>query len=68
MADDAYVELPDRVELTLDEVRMVLAAIDHGRELAPKGSEAGRVLAEADRLLVAKVWPELGDLLGDEDG
>jgi hypothetical protein len=66
MADEALVRLPDRIELSLNEVQLVLAAVDHGRELAPRAAAAA--LRRADRLLVGKVWPELGELLeNDED-
>lgn len=64
MTDEALVRLPDRIELSLAEVQVVLAAVDHGRELAPSGSAAAAALRRADRLLVGKVWPELGSSSG----
>jgi hypothetical protein len=62
-----FAELPSSIELTLDEIAVVLGALDRAAELAPPGSEAYRAVRAATRLITRKVWPELGDLL-DDDG
>lgn len=64
---DPYVELPERIELSLDEVTAVLEVLDIA-EVAAR-TEAERAAARgAIRIVTAKLWPELGDLLdGDEE-
>lgn len=59
-----FARLPERIELDLDEVRRVLAALDLGAT-----HTAGRdreTIAEVVNLVTAKLWPELGDLLDEE--
>jgi hypothetical protein len=64
--DRPLVRLPDEVVLTRDEVAIVLAALDISEGLAEPRDES--LVPEAIRLLTTKLWPELGDLLGDDDG
>jgi hypothetical protein len=60
-----FASLPARIELDLDEVRMVLGALDRGAAAA-RGEDL-RAIRVATRLITGKVWPELGDLLGEGD-
>ncbi len=65
MSDDRpLVRLPDEVVLTRDEVAIVLAALDVSEGLAVPSDQS--LVREAIRLLTTKLWPELGDLLGDD--
>lgn len=67
MPDDRpLVRLPDEVVLSRDEVAIVLAALDVSEGRAPTGDEP--LVRGAIGLLTAKLWPELGDLLGDDAG
>lgn len=59
-----FVRLPERIELDLDEVRQVLKALDVGAANTV-GQEREGIVAVID-LVTAKLWPELGDLLGEE--
>lgn len=63
--DDPLVRLPDEVVLSRDEVAIVLAALDVSEGLADRSDEP--LVRGAIRLLTAKLWPELGDLLGDDE-
>lgn len=54
---------PDRIELELREVRIVLSALDDGVVAVPRESGARSSLLGAVTLLTAKLWPELGELL-----
>ncbi|HKY16281.1 MAG TPA: hypothetical protein VJM33_15245 [Microthrixaceae bacterium] len=66
MADDRpLVRLPDEVVLSRDEVATVLAALDVSEGFAIATDEP--LVRGAIRLLTAKLWPELGDLLGDDE-
>lgn len=59
-----FARLPERIELDLDEVRRVLAALDVGAT-----HTTGRdreTITEVVNLVTAKLWPELGDLLDEE--
>jgi hypothetical protein len=64
--DEPFAHLPDSVELDLDDVAVLLAALDRAAELAPPGSEDHRAIRAATRLITSKIWPELGGLLDDE--
>ena len=67
MADEPpFARLPDEVTLSRDELAVVLFALDVVEE-ADVDAENGAKVRRAIRLLTAKLWPELGDLLGDED-
>jgi hypothetical protein len=60
------VELPDSIELTLQEARDLLGALDRAAELGQPGSPYHRTIRAGVRLLTRKLWPDLGRLL-DED-
>jgi hypothetical protein len=64
---EPFARLPERIELDLSEVAVVLGALDRAAELADPNSASYRAIRSATRLLTAKLWPELGDLLDDED-
>jgi len=63
--DDIIAELPEQIQLDLAEAGVVLAALD--RAAASSTGEDLHAIRTATRLVTAKLWPELGDLLG-EDG
>jgi len=63
--DRPLVRLPDEVVLSRDEVATVLAALDVSEGLAARSDEP--LVRSAIRLLTAKLWSELGDLLGDDE-
>jgi hypothetical protein len=66
MSDEPIASLPDELTLARDEAAEVLFALDvvEGSDLGP--DEATKV-RRAVRLLTAKLWPDLGDLLGEVD-
>lgn len=65
-SDEPYVRLPDRVELTLAEAGELLEVLDVA--VATARTEGERAAArEAAETMTAKLWPELGDLLNDDD-
>lgn len=67
MSDDRpFAELPDEISLTRDELAVILFALDVVEETDVDPADAAKV-RRAIRLLTAKLWPELGDLLGDDD-
>lgn len=67
MADQPpFAHLPDEIILSRDELAVVLFALDVVEETEVAAEDATKV-RHAIRLLTAKLWPELGDLLGDED-
>ncbi len=68
MPDEPLAQLPDRITLDLVEVTILLGALDRSAELAEPGTDTDRAIRAATRLLTRKVWPELGDLLEDDDG
>lgn len=63
----AEVQLPDRIELTLTEVRDVLKALDEAELLSPPGSFVWRLVRAAITLLTGELWPDLGRWLDDEE-
>ena len=63
--DLPFARLPDSVTLTRDEISVVLFALDL-METAGLGEAERAAVRRAIRLITAKLWPELGDLLGDE--
>jgi len=58
-------QLPDSITLTRDEISVVLFSLDLS-ESAELGEPERASVRRAIRLITAKLWPELGDLLGDE--
>lgn len=66
MADDRpFAHLPDDVSLSRDEVAVVLFALDLFDDVAAD-EPARTAIRRAIRVLITKLWPELGDLLDDE--
>ncbi len=65
VAHGPFADLPGEVTLTRDELAVVLFALDVVEEADVDQEEAAKV-RRAIRLLTAKLWPELGDLLGDD--
>jgi hypothetical protein len=60
-------ELPTEIVLTLTETAEVLFALDVAVEHAVVGTAEHVQVSAARRLITAKLWPELGDLLGDSE-
>ena len=60
-------DLPEEITFSLTESAQVLFALDVGFEALPEGAERAQVAA-ARLLLTKKLWPELGDLLGPDEG
>jgi hypothetical protein len=58
--------LPDEIILSRDELAVELFALEVVEEAEVEDADAAKV-RRAIRLLTAKLWPELGDLLGDDD-
>ncbi|MBW3664475.1 MAG: hypothetical protein KY469_15345 [Actinobacteria bacterium] len=56
------VELPPEIRLSLDEVAVVMAALDIAEVHVPATSDDFRPVRAAIALLVEKLWPELGEL------
>lgn len=61
-----FAHLPDEITLKRDELAVVLFALDVVEEADVDPSDAAKV-RRAIRLLTAKLWPALGDLLGDDE-
>ena len=60
-----FARLPQDITLTLEEVAVVLFALDAAEmTAAPVEDEAIR---QAIALVTSKLWPELGDLLGEPE-
>jgi len=60
-----FAHLPDEVTLTRDELAVILFALDVVEVADVDPAEVAKV-RRAIRLLTTKLWPELGDLLGDD--
>lgn len=65
MPPESFVSLPDAITLARDEVAAVLFALDVIDGVTASAEDGVKVRA-AIRLLTDKLWPELGDLLDDE--
>lgn len=66
-SDEPYVRLPDRIEMTLAEAGELLEVLDVA--VATSRTDGERTAArEAAEMITVKLWPELGDLLEDDDG
>ena len=59
--------LPDEITLSRAEVATVLFALDVAVEDAEPESAVHQRLRAAQKLITAKLWPELGDLLDEPD-
>lgn len=65
-SDEPYVRLPDLIELTLAEAGELLEVLDVA--VATARTEGERIAArEVAEMITAKLWPELGVLLNDDD-
>ena len=62
-----FAHFPDSIRLDLGEVWILLQAVDVGLALVPPGSADAALLNAARVLLTARLWPELGDLLDEEE-
>jgi hypothetical protein len=58
-------QLPDEIVLTLGETAEVLFALDVAVGNTPAGTAEHIQVSAARPLMTSKLWPELGDLLGD---
>ena len=67
MALGPFANLPDEITLTRDELAVVLFALDVVDDAATGLEEDAAKVRRAIRLLTAKLWPELGDLLNDDE-
>jgi hypothetical protein len=65
-SDEPYVRLPKQIGLTLAEAGELLEVLDAAVSTARSDEErrAARVAAE---MITRKLWPDLGDLLEDDD-
>lgn len=66
VTDEPLARLPDEVTLTRGEAAIVLFGLDVVDRAEVDAEEAIKV-TRAVRLLTAKLWPDLGDLLGEDD-
>lgn len=66
MTDETLARLPDEVTLTRDEAALILFGLDVVDHADVDTEETAKV-TRAVRLLTAKLWPDLGDLLDDDD-
>ena len=64
--DVPFAELPDRIELSLDEVSAALEVLDIA-EAAARTDDERAAAREAIHIVTSKLWPELGDLLDRDD-
>jgi hypothetical protein len=60
-------QLPHEVGLDVDEVREVLFAVDLPVELSAARSSDEARARRAQRLSTTKLWPDLGELLNQDD-
>lgn len=66
--DAPIAELPDYITLTRDEAATVLSGLDVVVEATDIDTEEAAKVRRAVRLVTTKLWPELGDLLDEDDG
>ena len=66
MPDEPLARLPDDIVLSRDEAAVVLFGLDVVEHADLDADQAAKV-RRAVHLLTAKLWPDLGDLLNDED-
>lgn len=67
MPDERLARLPEEIVLSRDEAAVVILGLDVVEHADLDPDEAAKV-TRAVHLLTAKLWPDLGDLLNDEDG
>ncbi len=68
MDDRDGVRLPASISLDLTEVRTVLEALDDAEALTQPGTDLQVNIRTAIVLITRKVWPDLGDLLDEDEG
>jgi hypothetical protein len=66
-SDPPLAELPGEVTFDLEEVADVLFVVDVAVDRTVPGSEEHDAARRAQRLITSKLWPELGELLDDDD-
>lgn len=59
MSDRPFARLPATIELDLDDVAILLEAL-------ARPTEDGPSVRGAKQMIYRKLWPELGDLYGEE--
>ena len=64
--DDPFVRLPDHIELSPAEASELLEVLDIAATTA-RTDEERLAVREAVRMITARLWPELGDLLDGDD-
>jgi hypothetical protein len=65
--DPPIADLPGEVTFTLDEVALLLFVADTAVESTAYGSSEHARARRAQRLITSRLWPELGDLLEDDE-
>jgi hypothetical protein len=65
--NEPITNLPEHITFNLDEVARILFAIDLAVELTRPGNDEQASARTAQRLVTARLWPDLDDLL-DDDG
>ncbi len=65
-SDEPYVRLPERIELSLAEAGELLEVLDVAVATA-RTDEERTAARDAAEMITAKLWPELGDLLENDD-
>jgi hypothetical protein len=66
-AEPPIAELPDEVTFTLDQAATLLFVADIAVERTAEGSADHAMARRAQRLITSRLWPDLGELLDDED-
>lgn len=67
MREAPLADLPEEVTFTLDEAALLLFVTDTAVERTPEGSSERTRARRAQRLITSRLWPALGELLGDDD-
>ncbi len=65
-SDEPYVRLPHRIDLSLAEAGEMLEVLDVAVATARADGERSAA-RDAAEMITAKLWPELGDLLDDDE-
>lgn len=65
-SDEPYVRLPEHIEVTLAEAGQLLEVLDVAVATARTDDERSAAV-DAAEMITAKLWPELGDLLDDDE-
>ena len=66
-SESPIADLPDEVTFTLDKVAILLFVADTAVERLPQGSSEHTRARRAQRLITSRLWPELDELLDDDD-